>query len=251
MTLEEILKLSYWWCQDLDQMQVKHELGLAENTGVDWDSFCREVCKITLLGNCEKLGRNGKVVQIDESKFDKRKYHRGHHVEGQWVFGGIEQDSRKCFLVPVEKWDEQTLLPIIQKWIEPGTIIVSDCWKAYCKLETHGYEHQTINHSKEFENKDGDHTNKIEGHWRLAKCKLAKFGVRKHLFSIYLAEFIWRYMHCNEDLFRLFLNDVKCMPPVLQSLNFSKLVTKYSLMLKTKERVMLNFQSGLQNIQLC
>ena len=39
MTLEEILKLTYWWCQDLDQAQIKHELGLAESTSVDWDSF--------------------------------------------------------------------------------------------------------------------------------------------------------------------------------------------------------------------
>ena len=112
MTLEEILKLTYWWCQDLDQAQIKHELGIAESTGVDWDSFCREV-KIILLENGEKLGGKGKVVQIDESKFGKRKYHRGHHVEGQWVFGGIEEESSKCFLVAVEKRDEQTLLPII------------------------------------------------------------------------------------------------------------------------------------------
>lgn len=109
----------------------------------------------------------------------------------------------------VEKGDEQTLLPIIQKWIEPGTIIVSDWWKAYSKLETHGYEYRTVNHSVEFVNKDGNHTNKIEGHWSHAKCKLPKFGIRKHLFSTYLAEFIWRYMHRNEDLFSVFLNDVK------------------------------------------
>ena len=83
MTLEEILKLTYWWCQDLDQAQIKHELGLAESTGVDWDSFCREVCEITLLENSARLGGDGKIVQIDESKFGKRKYHRGHHVEGQ------------------------------------------------------------------------------------------------------------------------------------------------------------------------
>ena len=55
-------------------------------------------------------------MQIDESKFGKGKSHRGHHVEGQWIFGGIEQDSRKCFLVAVERRDEETLLPIIQKW---------------------------------------------------------------------------------------------------------------------------------------
>ena len=49
MTSEEILKFTYWWYQDLDQAQRKHEVGLAESTGVDWGSFCREVFEITLL----------------------------------------------------------------------------------------------------------------------------------------------------------------------------------------------------------
>ena len=66
MTLEEILKLTYWWCQDLDQAQIKHKLGLAKGTGDAWDSFCREVCEITQLKNAEKLGGEGKIVQIDE-----------------------------------------------------------------------------------------------------------------------------------------------------------------------------------------
>ena len=83
MTLEEILQFTYWWCQDLDQAQIRHELGLNTNTGVDWDSFCREVCEIELFENSVKIRGEGKVVQIDESKFGKRKYHRGHHVEGQ------------------------------------------------------------------------------------------------------------------------------------------------------------------------
>ena len=64
---------------------------------VDWDCFCREVCEIVLMEESSKLGEPGKTVQIDESKIGKRKYHRGHHVEGQWVFGGIEE-SRRCFI---------------------------------------------------------------------------------------------------------------------------------------------------------
>ena len=32
----------------------------------------------------EKIGSEGKVVQIDESKVRKRKYHPGHRVKGQW-----------------------------------------------------------------------------------------------------------------------------------------------------------------------
>ena len=101
------------------------------------------------------------------------------------------------------------LLPIIQKWIEPGTTIISDCWKAYCNLEKYGYIHKTVNHSKEFVNDDGDCTNKIEGQWRRAKVKLPPFGVRKHHFSSYLAEFMWRYMNRDQDLFATFLRDVK------------------------------------------
>ena len=68
MTLEEILKFTYWWRQDLEQSQITHELGLVRGTGVDWDSFCREVCD-----SSQKIGGEGKIVQIDESKFGKRK----------------------------------------------------------------------------------------------------------------------------------------------------------------------------------
>ena len=130
-------------------------------------------------------------------------------MEGQWVVGGIESDSRKSFLIPVDKRDEQTLLPIIKKWIKPGTTIISDCWKAYTNLEKYGYTHKTLNHSEEFVNKDGDSTNKIEGHWRHPKVKILLLCVRKHHFSPYLSEFMWRYRSRDNDLFEMFIGDVK------------------------------------------
>jgi hypothetical protein len=109
MTLEEVLKFTYWWFRDV----IRHELNIAAHTAVDWDSFCRETCEVTLMEREHPIGGPGKIVQIDESKFGKRKYHRGHRVEGQWVFGGIEEESRRSFMVAVEKRDESTLLPII------------------------------------------------------------------------------------------------------------------------------------------
>ena len=42
-------------------------------------------------------------MQINESRFGKEKYNRGHHVEGQWVFAGLESYSRTSFLIAVEK----------------------------------------------------------------------------------------------------------------------------------------------------
>uniref|UniRef100_A0A915CXL8 Transposase n=1 Tax=Ditylenchus dipsaci TaxID=166011 RepID=A0A915CXL8_9BILA len=38
------------------------------------------------------------LVEIDESKFDRRKYNRGHRVEGSWVFGGISRSTGECLL---------------------------------------------------------------------------------------------------------------------------------------------------------
>ena len=69
-------------------------------------------------------------------------------------------------MVAVDKRDKVTLLPLI---LDRLRNIISDCWKAYCNLEKHGYTHRTVNHSQEFINEQGDSTNKIEGHWRQAK----------------------------------------------------------------------------------
>ena len=74
-------------------------------------------------------------MEIDESKFGKRKYNRGRMVKGQWVFGGVERGSKNFFLVAVDDRSQETLLPIIQEWILPGTTIISDCWKSYSRLK--------------------------------------------------------------------------------------------------------------------
>ena len=83
-------------------------------------------------------------------------------MEGQRVFGGIEEGSRRSFMSAVDDRSEAMLLPIIETFIEKGTTIISDCWRDYCNLEKHGHVYDTVNHSKEFVNQNGDHTNKIE-----------------------------------------------------------------------------------------
>ena len=162
--------------------------------------FCCETCEVTIQRN------RGKWCKIE-----KQKYHRWHRVEGQWVFGGIEEDSKRSFLVALEDRSKATLLPIIKDWIEPGTLIVSDCWKSYHNLNKHGYSHQTMNHSKEFVNEDGYNMNKMERHWRHMKVSLLVFGTRKDKYSSYLVEFIWRHLNKDEDLFATFLDDIKTL----------------------------------------
>ena len=74
---------------------VIHELTIGgDHTIVDWYNFCLEVCLEVLERESEKMGGPGKVVEIDESKFGKRKYHRGKRVDEVWVFGGSEKKKR-------------------------------------------------------------------------------------------------------------------------------------------------------------
>ena len=65
---------------------------LANGTLVDWSSFCRQVC-LYIQDNLEPLGGNGKLVEIDESLFGKRKYDKGKRDhEGVWVVRDVVDD---------------------------------------------------------------------------------------------------------------------------------------------------------------
>ena len=66
-------------------------------------------------------------MEIDESQCGKRKHHKGHHVDGCWVLGGVEETKeRKAFMCEVKKRDAATLLAVIKKCVLPGSIVLTD-----------------------------------------------------------------------------------------------------------------------------
>ena len=210
LTLEEIILLIYCWANNFTNQQIQHEVRCSDKTVTKWSSFMREACMSQMLDESEAIGGPGIEVEIDESKFGKRKYQKGKQVEGQWVFGGREsKDKSKIFMVPVKKRNRKTLIPIIQKYIKKGSIIHSDCWRPYKVLSKLGYQHVTVNHSKNFKDpKTGACTNRIESDWRHAKVSLPSYGVKKDGHQSYLAEFLWRRKYHNEDLFLTIIEQV-------------------------------------------
>jgi hypothetical protein len=61
------------------------------------------------------------VVEIDESKFRKRKYNQGKRVDGVWVVGGVERmPERKVFLLMVPNRNQNTLKLIIDTFVKDG-----------------------------------------------------------------------------------------------------------------------------------
>jgi hypothetical protein len=68
-------------------IQQEHQFG--STTITQWDKLFREVMLDYGLGSSQKISGPDKTLEIDYTKFGRRKYNRGHKVKGQWVFGGV------------------------------------------------------------------------------------------------------------------------------------------------------------------
>jgi transposase-like protein len=88
----------------------------------------------------------------------------------------------------VAKRDAATPLPIIQKMVQPGSIVYSDEWRAYRQIQPKlGLQHETVNHST------GVHNRSIESYWVKTKYKFKVMkGVRFDALPSYLDERMWR-----------------------------------------------------------
>lgn len=205
-----ILELVYLWSQGMPLTHIEHELMVSHKTVIEWSAYLRDICQYKVMEASCKIGGPGIHVEIDESKFGKRKYYKGKRVLGQWIFGGREtEDKTKVFMVPVKNRKARTLVPLIVRWIELGSIIHSDCWRAYSRLKKLGYQHVTVNHSKHFVDPDTNAcTNRIESDWRQAKATIPRYGIKRGLHSGYLAEFMWKRKNTGKDLFLELLSDV-------------------------------------------
>jgi len=122
------------------------------------------------------------------------------------VFGGVERESGKTFLVPDRTAD--TLMAVIDAWIEPGTTVISDCWGAYRDLDAEGYTHRTVNHSIGFvDERTGANTKIIESTGRHVKVFLGPYN-RKRDYIHQLAHYMFaaRCRAEKEDRFTKFLH---------------------------------------------
>ncbi|KCZ80334.1 hypothetical protein H312_02271, partial [Anncaliia algerae PRA339] len=116
--------------------------------------------------------------------------------QAQWVFGMIERNSKKCVLLPVPDRSANTLIPLINQYILPGSTIISDCWTSYNRIEENDtFSHLTVNHSYNFLNPEDNliHTQNIENCWLHAKNKLKRqYGTRREMLEGYLYEFMFK-----------------------------------------------------------
>ena len=66
----------------------------------------------------------------------------------QILFGMVEVETGKCLVRVVPDRKKRTLLPIIQEFIVPGSVIHSDEAHSYFCLTQHGFVHRTVKHQR-------------------------------------------------------------------------------------------------------
>ena len=117
LSISTILLICWMWCKDFTVKLASEELGLNKSTIIDWYRFCRDILFFHYendQNSQEKIGGVGSIVEIDESVFSKRKYHRGRYVKELWVFGGVNRTNKdEMFVEIVQDRSNETLLEVI------------------------------------------------------------------------------------------------------------------------------------------
>ena len=144
--------------------------GHSSSTVVQWYSYLRDTCSHYFVNNDYKIGGIGHRVELDESVISRRKYHQGRMVRERWIFWGKDLTTGLGFLRFVEDKTANTLLPIVQELVAPGTEIITDKWPSYIGIPNipvdPPYIHLTVNHSDHFVDPiTGVTTNHIERMW--------------------------------------------------------------------------------------
>ncbi|KCZ75951.1 hypothetical protein H311_03061 [Anncaliia algerae PRA109] len=151
----------------------------------------------------DKIGGERIIVEVDESKFGKVKYNKGHRVDEVWIFGMVEKTiARKIVLAKVDNRKKETLEELALKYINCGSIIHSDCWKAYNNFKNIFAEHLKVNHSQNFVCPiTKTHTNTIEGNWYGVKNQIENTHRKKKFITPYLIRYMLR-RNFKDDIFK-------------------------------------------------
>lgn len=236
LPLRDIVELMWFFLHSrMTSKQLAYVTGHGVQAVTDWKNLMREVCQQSLEAEPKMVGTATDPIQIDESFFSgRRKYGKGRLLKGNisnwgeedpddpitfgvdnpnwcWVLG-IYSNKNDVRFLRVRDRSSATLIPIIERYVEGGSWIVTDLWGGYNALGNHGFVHKTVNHSENYVDPEtGYHTQGIERAWRTAKLYLRTEMGNRRLFQSHLDEAAWKMKHGSdhEDVLPTYIDDIK------------------------------------------
>lgn len=198
----------------ISSLQLAEDLSITQKTAWFLLHRVREMYKISAPDMLTD------VVQLDETLVggkskNKHKDKRIPHSQGRsskgktTVFGARGLNGKvKCEVIP--NVEAETIIPIVEKWVEKGSIMVTDEWKSYKPLKEN-YFHISVDHSAGQYATGAFSSNGIENFWSLFKRGIIGIYHQispKHLHR-YSTEFAYRYNSKDQGSIERFTNTIK------------------------------------------
>ncbi|KAM0673281.1 hypothetical protein GVAV_003274 [Gurleya vavrai] len=118
----------------------------------------------------------------------------------------------RILIIPDRK--KETIEYVFKNNINEKSIVVTDGFASYpYAVDKINGIHHVVNHSIEFKNRDGYHTNNIENLWSLLKYEIKKRkGIKRTAIEFFIYEFSFRYnflkIYDPENIREVFTNIV-------------------------------------------
>ena len=155
-------------------------VGVNRNTATLYYRKLREIIAEQIAHDAPFSGE----IEVDESYFGgHRKGKRGRGAAGKVAVFGLLKRSGRVHAVMIPNAGHQT----------PMSLVYSDSWHAYDRLDVSGFHHERVDHSRYF-TQGRNHINGIENFWSQTKRHLRRYnGIPRKDFHIFMAECEWRF----------------------------------------------------------
>ena len=203
----------YFMGLNLSNRQIAHELDLNISDVQKMTSQLRKGIverkpEIRLDGEveCDEVyvvaGHKGHPEAVKKGRKGRRNRLKGARGRGTLekekppIFGMIKRGGEVVIRM-LENVKQKTIQPLIQVTISPETLIYTDEYDIYSRLESWGYSHKTVCHSRGEYARDEDsdgfhevHVNTMEGFWSLLRSWLRPHrGISQESLPVYIGFF--------------------------------------------------------------
>ena len=175
--------------------QLERELGCSYKTAH------RMFKQIRLLLQDTIVPKSGDF-EVDECYIGGRRHgKRGRGAAGKMPVVGIIQRKGGVSATKVADIKSSTVYPLIKECALPQSMVYTDEFSMYDRLQKQGYRHKRVNHAAKVWVMGDAHTNTIEGFWSVLKRGIngVYHAVSEKYLQNYIDEYAFRYNHRKDE----------------------------------------------------
>jgi transposase-like protein len=170
---------------------IRKQLGIGVRSNIRMVNLIR--LQMAAYDRPEMLGGAGKTVAVDELLIRSVRHDDEKGRPNQMTVMGFSCEDLVLTGIVADR-KQATMLGAIERFVRPGSLIVSDGHASYKRLRSLGWKHVALNHAQGIWAMNGISSAGIEAYWNGLKRTLSAYRMiyERHLW-LYLAEAEFRY----------------------------------------------------------